>query len=440
MATAFDRVGMSTATVGTGALTLGSALGNVSPNLAAFLSFAAAGVANGQSVPYLVLDANNSWEVGVGTYASSGTTLTRNVLWSSNGNAAINLSGTAQVFVTEIAEDINQAGFGGFRNKFRNPGMDVAQRGASGSVSAGSWTYTLDGWMLKSTGASLAWTQQFDNGFQNSSLKLSCASGMTDAAISQRIESYLAAQLGIVNPFTLCNVTVQFSIQNQSGGSITPQLTVLAPTGQDNYSSTATVLAATSLQSVPNASNAVVAYTFNPNAGGNYPFGTWVQLDFAGALNASSGYVLISGADIRSTPGVAIGLNNNPPPPELRPVASELPLCQRYLYVVNQSNGGANAIAFGQAFASNAAFFSFCLPQPQRAAPTITFSSPGHFGITNAAAGLQTVTSIGYANVAAGETNVQINANVSGTPLVAGNGSGLFPNTAAARIYFSSEL
>src|SRR5215470_16831205 len=102
MATAFDRVGMSTSTAGTGTLTLGAALGNVSPNLAAFISFAAAGVANGQQIPYLILDTNNNWEVGVGTYASSGTTLTRNVLWSSNANAAISLSGNAQVYITEI--------------------------------------------------------------------------------------------------------------------------------------------------------------------------------------------------------------------------------------------------------------------------------------------------------------------------------------------------
>src|SRR5690242_2429369 len=110
MATAFDRVGMATSTIGTGALTLGAALGNVSPNLAAFMSFASAGVANGQAVPYLILDANNNWEVGIGTYTASGTTLTRNVLWSNNSNAAINLSGNAQVFITEIGEDLNQAG------------------------------------------------------------------------------------------------------------------------------------------------------------------------------------------------------------------------------------------------------------------------------------------------------------------------------------------
>src|SRR5262249_18663253 len=106
MASVFDRAGMSTTTTGTGTLTLGTALGNVVPNLAGFLSFAGAGVPDGTDVSYLILDANNSWEVGHGTYTASGTTLSRNVTNSSNANSAINLSGSAQVFITLRAEDM----------------------------------------------------------------------------------------------------------------------------------------------------------------------------------------------------------------------------------------------------------------------------------------------------------------------------------------------
>jgi hypothetical protein len=108
MSRLFDRAGMSTATTGTGTLTLGSALGNVSPNLAGFLSFAGAGVTDGLDVSYLILDANNGWEVGHGTYTASGTTLTRNVTKSSNAGSAISLSGNAQVFITIRAEDLLQ--------------------------------------------------------------------------------------------------------------------------------------------------------------------------------------------------------------------------------------------------------------------------------------------------------------------------------------------
>lgn len=101
-----NRAGMDTSTTGTGTLTLGSALGAVAPNVCSFLSFAGAGVADTNQVSYLILDSNGAWEVGFGVYTSSGTTLTRNVTKSSNSNNAINLSGSAQVFVTARSNDL----------------------------------------------------------------------------------------------------------------------------------------------------------------------------------------------------------------------------------------------------------------------------------------------------------------------------------------------
>ena len=87
----FELARMTTATTGTGTITLGSAV-------TGFLSFAAAGVANGNSVFYCIRDGAHS-EVGYGTYTSSGTTLSRNVIKSTNSDNPISLSGTAEVFI-----------------------------------------------------------------------------------------------------------------------------------------------------------------------------------------------------------------------------------------------------------------------------------------------------------------------------------------------------
>ena len=92
-----NRAKMTTATTGTGTITLGSASSG-------FQSFAAAGIANADVVRYVIEDGNN-WEIGSGTYTSSGTTLSRTVTESSNADAAINLSGSAVVFVAAVAED-----------------------------------------------------------------------------------------------------------------------------------------------------------------------------------------------------------------------------------------------------------------------------------------------------------------------------------------------
>jgi len=97
MAKLYNLARMTTATTGTGTMTLGAAVSG-------FLTFAATGVADGDPVSYGIKDGANS-EVGVGVYTSSGTTLTRTVTKSTNSNAPISLSGTAEVFITARAED-----------------------------------------------------------------------------------------------------------------------------------------------------------------------------------------------------------------------------------------------------------------------------------------------------------------------------------------------
>ena len=102
MAKLYNLARMTTATTGTGTITLGSAVSS-------YVTFAAAGVQNGDTVTYAIVDGTNR-EVGRGVYTSSGTTLTRaTILESTNSNLAINLSGNAEVFITAAAEDITSS-------------------------------------------------------------------------------------------------------------------------------------------------------------------------------------------------------------------------------------------------------------------------------------------------------------------------------------------
>jgi hypothetical protein len=91
-----DRVQETSTTTGTGTLTLGGAVSG-------FQSFSVIGNAN---TTYYAIVGGSEWEVGLGTYTSSGTTLSRDtILESSNGGTAVNFSaGTKNVFVTYPAE------------------------------------------------------------------------------------------------------------------------------------------------------------------------------------------------------------------------------------------------------------------------------------------------------------------------------------------------
>ena len=93
-----DRVKETSTTAGTGTITLAGAA-------AGFQSFSAIG--NGNTTYYAIVDSTaGTWEVGIGTYTSSGTTLSRDtVLSSSNSGSLVTFSSNSKdVFVTYPSE------------------------------------------------------------------------------------------------------------------------------------------------------------------------------------------------------------------------------------------------------------------------------------------------------------------------------------------------
>ena len=128
-----DRVKETTTTTGTGTVTLlGASTG--------FQSFSAIGNAN--TTYYTIAGQSTSeWEVGIGTYTSSGTTLARTtVISSSNSGSLVNFSaGTKDVFVTYPAEFTANAIGGGIGAVLLN--ADTAT--VSGSISTGQNGFTV---------------------------------------------------------------------------------------------------------------------------------------------------------------------------------------------------------------------------------------------------------------------------------------------------------
>ena len=94
-----DRTKETTTTSGTGNITLAGAV-------TGFVTFGSV-LSDGDTTYYTISDGSN-WEVGLGTYNTSGNTLTRtdaNVLQSTNSDNRISLSGnSADVFITLPAD------------------------------------------------------------------------------------------------------------------------------------------------------------------------------------------------------------------------------------------------------------------------------------------------------------------------------------------------
>ena len=97
----------------------------LSGSVVGFQSFAVVG--NGNTTYYSSTDASGNWEVGIGTYSTTGPTLTRTtILSSSNSNTAVTFSGTVNVFVTyPSSKSVNLDG--------------SSNVSALGTVSSGTW-------------------------------------------------------------------------------------------------------------------------------------------------------------------------------------------------------------------------------------------------------------------------------------------------------------
>lgn len=311
------------------------------------------------------------------TVANGGITaanaLTGSLTFADNGGAKVTSSGTTITFGNP----------GGYLNKFRNGTMDIAQRGTSVTIGT-SGNYSLDGWKVYFTGSTSVAAAQVSalQAGAFSELQITGATSNTDVTIEQRIESYVAT------PLRGATVTVQFQFRQTTGSSVTPKISTCYASAQDNFGTCTSDLASTSLTSCATATWCTEAYTFTASTSASNGY----AVDFDCGAITSGQTCIITAADIRVTPGVATGINSNPPPPELRPIAAELAFCQRYFWS-SYGNGVAPGTASTVATAmstntvSTATFIpvvTIFYPVQMRAVPNpVTLYNPSTGSTTN---------------------------------------------------------
>lgn len=274
---------------------------------------------------------------------------------------------------------------GGLVNKFRNPAFDIWQRGSGpftvapgGVVTNPSGTtvstsgYVADGWQVLPVGGSVTVQPVPGRLTTVNALQITGAAGVTDVLVRQRIESLMAASLSGQN------CTTQVQIYNGTGATFSPTVRVSRPTSTDAFSgSTVSDLNDTALQSCASGAWTLTGYTFAANAASK----SGLSIDYRfGALGVGK-TIAICEADLRATPGSPVGLNAAPPSPELRFIAIETVICQRYYKAGMMSVYGPNATTTGNTIAFGVVM---------RAAPTVTNAGT----VTQANAGNQTIGNI----------------------------------------------
>jgi hypothetical protein len=382
---------VSTSTTGTGTVTLGAAISG-------YLTFALAGIANGDVVSYGILDGSNS-EVGEGTYSSTGPTLTRGPTTSTNSNAAISLSGTAQVFITPRAEDLLSFSTAQVRSDTEkatgrgnvyaapfdalayngmqvNGSCDVSQESGTASVvvpSGFTQLYVMDGFQSARTGTG-AWSiQQVASVFPgyNNELKLTVTTAQptigTDSGVIQNIIEGYRFQRAMWGTASAVPVTVGCWVKSSVAGSLV--MDILNSAFDSSSVTTPVTIAANTLTWCTWVFPAVTTGTWLKTNG----IGARVRLSVMnptvsfnisatlGNTLETTGWVILPGTELPTAARA---------PLIMRPYGQELYLCRQQYQFVNVV-GDFNATATSQ----NSAFAVQFDPE-MRVIPSLSLLTP----------------------------------------------------------------
>jgi len=309
-----DRVQETTTTTGTGTITLaGATIG--------YQSFAAVG--NGNTTYYCITDGTN-WEVGIGTYTSSGTTLSRTtVLESSNSGSLVNFSaGTKNVFITYPASkalytDIPNTF--GFKNRLINGLMQIAQRATSGTSGAAvpttAPTYpSIDRWYAYATGATVTVARVAGSGSNQYNLQVTGAASVTAVGVGQRIEQS--------NSYDMAGSTATLSVNISNSLLTTVTWTANYATSADTWSAKTQIATGTFT-----VTSTLTNYTVNISI----PAAATTGIEILFTVGAqTSGTWVIGNAQLEKGSAATTF--------DYRDIGRELILCQRYFEkTINQS-------------------------------------------------------------------------------------------------------
>ena len=280
MARFADRVKVSTSTTGTGTITLGSyesGYQSVPSSL------------DGHTVRLVIEDTGGAWEISTGVYTHSGTTLTRTLTSSSTGSL-LNLTGSAKVFISASADDLDLlyaditvtvVSVGGYNKYF----IDGTQQQTITLVPSVTYRFDVSG-AHPTSGTHHPFRLATQSDAANSS---QYTTGVTVVG-----HKYVEVKLEQDAPSTLYYYC---SSHSGMGGTINVGSTTYsnATTSADGLMSSADK---TKLDGVATSANNYVLPTASASALGGIKIGTGLSIDGSGVVTASGGSSSSSGGSL----------------------------------------------------------------------------------------------------------------------------------------------
>jgi hypothetical protein len=251
----------------------------LSGSVTGYQSFTAIG--NGNTTYYAATDTSGNWEAGIGTYSTTGPTLTRTtILSSSNSGSAVTFSGTVNVFVTYPAS--------------KSVNLDASSNvSALGTVASGTWQGTTVGVAYGGTGVTTS-------SGANSVVLRDANQNITINRLSQQTTTVTAA-----GGTTTLTVASTFSwVLNGTGGQTfkLPDATTLTDTTafefNNNATGTLTITnnAGATVGSVASGGAAAIALIDNSTIAGTWDVHAYIPESVTWGTNALAlGSTVISG-------------------------------------------------------------------------------------------------------------------------------------------------
>ena len=309
---------------------------------------------------------------------------------------------TGITFPNNTTQNTAASGYA-FHNRLINGDMRIDQRnaGASGTASG----FTLDRWNYNSTQASKGTWQQnagsvtppagFTNylGFTSSSAYSVLASDYF--VFRQAIEGFNTADLGF-GTANASTVTLSFWVRSSLTGTFGGSLFNSATNRTYVFSYTINSANTWEQKSVTIAGDTSGTWLTNNGIGISVDFTLAAGSDFTRSASSwsTSGFAVTGTTSVVGTSGatfyitgVQLEKDSVATSFDYRPYGTELALCQRYCFVMNNTDSAANRYALGFANSSTKGYVNTPHPVPMRTKPSLTSTSASTFQLSDASAG-----------------------------------------------------